>query len=235
MLDQDVVNLLHYLKWQGRFSSAEIAKYFRKPIHKVFFCHRDTTPEYDAKPYLDKNELPQQLRQFIEDVDGQLKNPPSIEFMFGFPISEKQPRLPTDRRDAFIAMPYGELWSNDVEKTILAVGTKHKFNCVVSKHLRKPGSIIEQVWQDIRKSEVLVADLTSRNPNVYYELGLAQALGKACILLLQKEEQIPFDLGPQRCIRYDPKNKNHLKAELSSAFRQVPPRYKFDEIKPKYV
>lgn len=231
MLDQDVVNLLHYLQWQGRYSEAEITAYFGKEIGKVFFCSKDTTPDYDAKPYLDGDQLPSQLRQFIEDVDGQLDTPPSTKFMFGFPISKQQPRLPACPRDAFVAMPYGESWSHDVEQTIVAVGAKQRFNCVVSKHLRKPGSIIEQVWQDIRKSEVLVADLTCRNPNVYYELGLAQALGKPCILLLQKGEQIPFDVGPQRCIRYDPNDTDHLKTELSTAFRQVTPRYKFDEVK----
>jgi hypothetical protein len=231
MLDQDVVNLIHYLKWQGRYSEKDISAYFGKEISEVFFCSSDTTPEYDAKPYLDGDQLPSQLRQFVEDVDGQLDTPPSIGFMFGFPISNQQPRLPACSRDAFVAMPYGEPWSKDVEKTIVAVGKKHQFNCVVSKHLRKPGSIIEQVWQDIRKSEVLVADLTGRNPNVYYELGLAQALGKPCILLLQKGKRMPFDIGLQRCIRYDPNDKGHLKAELSSAFREVPPRYKFDEVK----
>jgi hypothetical protein len=230
MLDQDVVNLLHYLKWQGRYSVAEISEYFQKPIHKVFFCARDTTPDYDARPYLEGDQLPNQLRQFIEDVDGQLDTPPSTNFMFGFPISKQPPRLATYRRDAFVAMPYGESWSQDVENTIVAVGAEERFSCIVSKHIRKPGSIIEQVWQDIRKSEVLVADLTCRNPNVYYELGLAQALGKPCILLLQKREKIPFDIGPQRCISYDPNDKEHLKTELSTAFRQVPPRYKFDEV-----
>jgi hypothetical protein len=230
MLDLDVVNLLHYLQWQGRYSESEIKKYFRKPIHEVFFCARDTTPDYDAKPYLDGDQLPNQLRHFIEDVDGQLDTPPPVNFMFGFPISKEKPRLPTYPRNAFVAMPYGESWSKDVEKTILAVGAKEKFRSVVSRNLRKPGSIIEQVWQDIRKSEVLVADLTCSNPNVYYELGLAQALGKPCILLLQKKKQIPFDIGRQRCIRYDPKDKKHLKAELSAAFRQVPPRYNFDEV-----
>ena len=230
MLDQDVVNLIHYLRWQGRYSEAEITKYFRKPIHKVFFCPRDTTPDYDARPYLHGDKLPKQLRQFIEDVDGQLDTPPSTNFMFGFPISKQKPRLPTYPRNAFVAMPYGGSWSRDVEKTIVAVGAKERFNCIVSKHIRKPGSIIEQVWQDIRKSEVFVADLTCRNPNVYYELGLAQALGKPCILLLQKRKRIPFDVGSQRCIRYDSNDKDHLKAELSTAFRQVPPRYRFDEV-----
>ena len=59
-------------------------------------------------------------------------------------------------------------------------------------------------------------------------------VGKPCdiraIIELQKRKQIPFDIGRQRCIRYDPKDKNHLKAELSAAFRQVPRRYSFDEV-----
>jgi len=231
MLDQDVVNLIHYLRWQARYDGSEIADYFGRPIHEVFFCERDTTPEYDAKPYLRGNKLPAQLRQFLQDVDAQLENPPSNDFMFGFPIAKEEPRKPGAARDAFVAMPYRKSWSAAVESAIVTAGKSRGFNCIVSKHEHRPGSIIEQVWQDIRKSEVLVADLTGSNPNVYYELGLAQAIGKLCILLLQEGKKLPFDVGPQRCISYDPKQPGTLRAKLSRAFNAVAPRYAFDVVK----
>lgn len=45
------------------------------------------------------------------------------------------------------------------------------------------GKIIDQIWSGIRAAKVLVAELTSRNPNVFYELGLAHALEKPVVLI----------------------------------------------------
>jgi hypothetical protein len=48
-----------------------------------------------------------------------------------------------------------------------------------------------------------VADLTSKNPNVFYELGMAHAMGKEVVLLAQSLDDVPFDLRPVRTIIYD--------------------------------
>jgi hypothetical protein len=65
------------------------------------------------------------------------------------------------------------------------------------------GKIMDQVWRGIRSAEVLVAELTTRNPNVYYELGLAHALGKPVVLISSEEGDVPFDLRHIRVIYYD--------------------------------
>lgn len=65
------------------------------------------------------------------------------------------------------------------------------------------GKIIDQVWRGINQAKVLVAELTSRNPNVFYELGLAHALKKPVVLVSSNEEDVPFDLQHIRVIYYD--------------------------------
>lgn len=65
------------------------------------------------------------------------------------------------------------------------------------------GKIMDQVWRGIHDADVLVAELTTRNPNVFYELGLAHALGKPVILVAAREEDVPFDLKHIRVIYYD--------------------------------
>lgn len=65
------------------------------------------------------------------------------------------------------------------------------------------GKIMDQVWAGIRRAKVLVAELTSRNPNVFYELGLAHALRKPVVLVSSNEEDVPFDLKHIRVIYYD--------------------------------
>jgi hypothetical protein len=65
------------------------------------------------------------------------------------------------------------------------------------------GKIIDQVWSGINSARVLVAELTSRNPNVFYELGLAHALKKPVVLVSSNEQDVPFDLQHIRVIYYD--------------------------------
>tara|TARA_R100000005_G_C4997717_1_gene204412 strand:+ start:2432 stop:3496 length:1065 start_codon:yes stop_codon:yes gene_type:complete len=65
------------------------------------------------------------------------------------------------------------------------------------------GKIIDQIWRGINNSRVLVAELTNRNPNVFYELGLAHALNKPVVLVSSNEGDVPFDLKHIRVIYYD--------------------------------
>ncbi|MHC4478370.1 MAG: hypothetical protein ACYTEL_22250 [Planctomycetota bacterium] len=55
-------------------------------------------------------------------------------------------------------------------------------------------SILQRVYNQIAKADIIIADMTGRNPNVFYETGYAHALGKHVILLTQKADDIPFDL-----------------------------------------
>jgi hypothetical protein len=65
------------------------------------------------------------------------------------------------------------------------------------------GKIIDQVWAGITAAKVLVAELTGRNPNVFYELGLAHALQKPVVLVASSEIDVPFDVRHIRVIYYD--------------------------------
>jgi hypothetical protein len=65
------------------------------------------------------------------------------------------------------------------------------------------GKIMDQIWRGIRAAKVLVAELTSKNPNVFYELGLAHALEKPVVLVSSNQEDVPFDLRHIRVILYD--------------------------------
>jgi nucleoside 2-deoxyribosyltransferase len=52
--------------------------------------------------------------------------------------------------------------------------------------------ILDRVFNQINKADVVVADMTGRNPNVFYEVGYAHALGKIVLLLTQDAADIPF-------------------------------------------
>jgi hypothetical protein len=59
------------------------------------------------------------------------------------------------------------------------------------------------IQESILKADLVLCEMSERNPNVFYELGLAHAVGKPAILVARKEEDIPFDLRHIRVIVYD--------------------------------
>lgn len=63
-------------------------------------------------------------------------------------------------------------------------------------------AIIQDVVSLIDRSKVVVCDCSGRNPNVFYETGIAHTLGREVILITQHEGDIPFDLRHLRHIRY---------------------------------
>ena len=69
--------------------------------------------------------------------------------------------------------------------------------------LFRPGSITNDICAYTRKAKIVLADLTERNPNVFYELGLAHAIGKPAILVVDDIDSVPFDLRNLRVIEYD--------------------------------
>lgn len=80
-------------------------------------------------------------------------------------------------------------------------------------------SILERVYNQIAKADVIVADMSGQNPNVFYETGYAHALNKRVILLKQKDQDIPFDLKHYTHIIYDRNDILHLKTELERRIR----------------
>src|SRR5438034_5697892 len=79
-------------------------------------------------------------------------------------------------------------------------------------------SILERIYNQIAKADLLIADMSGRNPNVFYEVGYAHALGRRVILLTQKTEDIPFDLKHYPHIVYGGKI-TELKQELEKRVR----------------
>ncbi len=56
------------------------------------------------------------------------------------------------------------------------------------------GTILARIYNQIAKSDVVISEMTGRNPNVFYETGYAHALGRRTVLLTKDATDIPFDL-----------------------------------------
>lgn len=116
----------------------------------------------------------------------------------------KSRNFAVDSRSCFLLMPFSTTWSDAIWKTISEVVAKYGLFCrrADEEHGR---IIMEDIWEAICKASVIIADLTGSNPNVTYEVGLADVLGKEIVLLCQKPyvSKVPFDFVGQRLIIYE--------------------------------
>jgi hypothetical protein len=124
----------------------------------------------------------------------------------------------------FVIMPFGG-WGDDYYETVYKPAVESA-NLVAHRadDLFRPSTIVNDIWAYTKKAKLLLADLTGRNPNVFYELGLAHALGKPAILIASSMEEVPFDLRALRVIIYDKNDPNWgtvLMEKVSSSIKEV--------------
>ncbi len=106
-------------------------------------------------------------------------------------------------KKVFMLMPFGdqdlnEFYEDNIKTTIANID----MHCSRADDIFSNKSIIEDIWRNINEARIIIADLTQRNPNVFYEIGIAHTLGKDVILISQNENDIPFDLSHIRTILY---------------------------------
>jgi len=103
----------------------------------------------------------------------------------------------------FVMMPFGG-WSDRYYQDIYIPAIKDAgLEPVRADELFSTGSVVEQIWEQISKAKVLLADLTDKNPNVFYELGLAHAAIKPVVFTSARIDDVPFDLRHLRVIVYE--------------------------------
>lgn len=115
----------------------------------------------------------------------------------------KQPRVREFLDTCFVMMPFGD-WFDRYYQEIYAPAIREAgFEPVRADELFSTGSVVEQIWEQIQKAKVLLADLSGRNANVFYELGLAHAARKPVVFAAPQVDDVPFDLRHLRVIIYE--------------------------------
>ncbi len=114
-------------------------------------------------------------------------------------------RFSTQADYCFVLMPFSEVYDlqqvyrNHVKPVVEGLGLV----CERADDLYNIRSVMQDVWESINRARLVIAEMTDRNPNVFYELGIAHTLGKPVIMIAQSIEQyVPFDLKHLRCIEY---------------------------------
>lgn len=113
---------------------------------------------------------------------------------------------------AFVIMPF----SNDFNDTYkLGIKAAAQSCNVDAKRLDDDffvTNMVEEIYRKIDEADFIIADMTGRNPNVFYEVGYAEAKNKLILLLTKNIQDIPFDFKQKLHIEY--KDVSSLKENL---------------------
>jgi hypothetical protein len=103
-------------------------------------------------------------------------------------------------------MPFDESFDELYQEVLKECLEESNFNVIRVDELYGSKPIMEDILNRIESSEIVVADLTGRNPNVFYELGIAHCrkANDNLVIITQDLDDVPFDLKPYRIIQYKP-------------------------------
>lgn len=110
----------------------------------------------------------------------------------------------------FVISPIGQLGTktrqdaDDLLELVIQPALEiYDFKVIRGDHRSEAGQIDVDVIQSVQEADLCITDLTGLNPNVMYELGRRDETGKPVIVLKQRDQELPVDLGTRRCIEYD--------------------------------
>jgi len=134
-----------------------------------------------------------------------------------------------DSPTCFVIMPFGDRVDHDgqvvdfdgVLQRIIKPAVerlKMKFRCVRCDEIGGPGWIHRDMMEHVHGAELAIVDITTGNPNVFYELGVRHALRRGVTVLIRRRGTTsPFNVLPMRCVDYDLTDEGERKARLQIA------------------
>ncbi len=124
--------------------------------------------------------------------------------------AKSQVEIVPGERLCFVIAPIGDpetderRRSDQILKHIISPAVKEcGYNPLRADQISEPGIITSQVIQHIVEDPLVIADLTGRNPNVFYELAVRHAIQKPLVQIIKKGETIPFDVAGTRTVHVD--------------------------------
>jgi len=128
---------------------------------------------------------------------------------------------PKELKTQFVLMPFDPAMKPLYEDHIRNAASKLKLRAARADDFFTSKSIMMDIWSAISGSRILIADCTGRNPNVFYEIGLAHTIGKPVILLTSDADDVPFDLRHFRFIKYEftPRGMEKFEDDLLSTLK----------------
>jgi hypothetical protein len=126
--------------------------------------------------------------------------------------------IEVDYPRSFVIMPFSEPWSDEVySRMIEPAAISAGLDCVRGDTLVRVGDLTSNIWQEILKTGVVIADVSAPNVNVFYELGLVHAIGKDTLLLKRNDSVLPADFGGAHFYEYSLNDLDTGRIKLTKA------------------
>ncbi|UCE74908.1 MAG: hypothetical protein JSV56_04190 [Methanomassiliicoccales archaeon] len=116
---------------------------------------------------------------------------------------KKKEKEVAEGKFAFVLMPFRKKYAIVYTDVIKPAVENQNYICKRADDFFTPNKIMDDIERAIRDAAFIIADLTGKNPNVFYEVGMSHILKKKVILLAQSLDDVPFDLLHWRHIRYN--------------------------------
>jgi hypothetical protein len=134
----------------------------------------------------------------------------------------------TEKKICFVISPIGDEGSETRERSdqvlkhiITGPVEQLGYEVIRADKISEPGIITTQIIEHIVEAALVIADLTEKNPNVFYELALRHAIRKPLVQMIKKGEVIPFDVAATRIIQFDLHNLDSVAAAKDDILSQV--------------
>lgn len=154
--------------------------------------------------------------QTAQDESLTRTRPQLTKFLQSLGITDND--LVTDPRLVFVLTPFDEAHAREFQ-TIKDICARVGFNCVRGDEEQVFGDILPHIMRTMVRANVIIANIGSRNPNVYYELGIAQALDKTTVLISKADFKPAFDLQSRRIVFF--KDERELETKLLETFARM--------------
>ena len=120
---------------------------------------------------------------------------------------------------AFVAMAFDPRHDDLFILGIRAALEANEFQCIRMDQENYTGCVLDRIKDEISNANVVVAEITDANPNVFLEIGYAWGASCPTLLLAKKDAPLPFDVRGQKVLLYD--SIHGLKAILSSELAEL--------------
>lgn len=109
----------------------------------------------------------------------------------------------TSKPKAFVVMEFASPFDDLYQEVIKVACEQFEVDTLRADEMYGPGIIIGDIVKQIASAQIVIADVTPKNPNVFFEVGYALALRKPIVLLARKGTPLPFDVAPFRVLFYE--------------------------------
>ncbi|MBB3394218.1 hypothetical protein [Rhizobium sp. BK060] len=123
-----------------------------------------------------------------------------------------------------VMMPFSASFT-PVYEAIKRAAANTLFTCIRADDIWQNSVLIQDIFDLIARSHIVVCDFTDKNPNVFYEAGIAHTLGKHVVPITQSDADVPADLRHHRFLKYlnNGEGLEALEKQLAARFRSIPP------------